>query len=264
MKDLTPQLIAEWESKLQDPDALTPGERYGLECKISKLDGALGCSATSELVKGIARKTKEELECRLEDYREPVPVHPSTMPKWHSKFTDYSGISVGSLEVAHSHLMGRIQNAHLIIAKTSHAYRVRGELIDAGVWDWKAPLFQCAPKGSLKAYYAALRSITREATSLEFALDVAERLEGREVPDTITQWNTSGLAGPAGGEDQRRFPELTSNLDWPDILDMAKLPADISPKRRKSQDDWRLWIARVDGVRFVEPTKTAQDIHVGF
>lgn len=261
MSELTPQLVAEWEAKLQDPEALTPGQRYGLEVKISKLQGTLGSSDVSDVVKSIARKELEETECRLESYSEPVPVEASTMPKWHSRFTDYSDISSEALEVAHTHLMSRIQKAHLIIGKVSHDYKMRGQLIDAGVWDWKAPRFQCAPKGTLKAYYAALRVIKREATSLEWAIEQAVRLEGLEVPDTITQWNTSGLCGPAGGEDTRRFPTLKGNLEWADILYMARSKP-LDPKVVKCRQEALRWHDRVNGVNFLPHTQEL--VQVGF
>jgi len=261
MSDLTPELVREWEARLQDPDVLTSGQRYGLECKISKLEASITSSGTTELIKGIARKAKEEAECRLEAYSEPVPVRASTMPKWAGRFTDYSGISVGALEVAHAHLMERIQKGYIVIGKVSKDYKVRGQLIDAGVWDWKAPSFTCAPKGTLKAYYRAIRQVVKEATSVEFALVAAERIQGRETPDTVTTWNTSGLCGPAGGEDTRRFPVLRGNLGWADVLDMTT-STPLAAEVVKCRTEALKWHDRVDGVNFTTPAVAV--LHVAF
>lgn len=250
--DLTPELVAEWEAKLQDPDALTAGQRYGLECKIAKLEASISDHKTPEVVKGVARKQLEEASAQLESYKEPVPVEPSTLPKYQGRYTDYSGHTLEELEqMWQAHLL-RIRNGHMVVAKTLHNYKVRGQLIEAGVWDWKAPLFQCAPKGSIKRYYAALRDIKRECKSIEFEIARQERLQGRETPDNITMWNTSGVCGPAGGEDTRRFPVLKGNLGWADILDMVKCKMPDPEVVAQRLEELR-WHNRVNGENFTTP-----------
>jgi hypothetical protein len=242
--DLTPELVAEWEAKLQDPDALTPGERYGLECKIPKLEAALARedaklshkdvhpNSMAVVVRNQVAKQLHEAVSRLEAYKEPVPVEASTLPRYQGKYTDYSVYNLEELEqMWQAHLL-RIRNGHMAVRKVRHAYNVRTQLIEAGVWDWKAPVIQCAPKGTLGAYYAALRDIKRECRSIEFEIAKQERALGREVPDTWTQWNTSGICGPAGGEDTRRFPVLKGNLGWDDILDIVKCTPPAPPKKK--------------------------------
>lgn len=249
MKTLTPQLIAVWEEKLRDPQEVTSAQKYTLERRISDIEGTL--PTLEGVVRKVALVQLHEAECKLEAYTQPVPVRASTMPTWQGKEqNDYTDIPLSALEVAHAHVMGRITKGLHVIAKTLKDYNRRGELITAGVWDWNAPLFTCPPKGSIKAYFAVLfgtksegnilgtTGLMSEANLLEREIATREYLQGRETPDNITQWNTSGTCGPTAGEDTRRFPELTGNLSWFDMGDMAQPSTKYVPQLHLTTKDY--------------------------
>lgn len=282
-KDLTPELISQWDNILAGP-GMTASEKYRIECKITDLECAIKANKTPNSVKGIALKELVKFNVMLESYREPVPLEPAALaPKKEYSRTDYSGIELQALEIAQAYLLEGIQAWILRIEKAAKLYSTRTELIEAGVWDWRKPLFACPIKGKMAIWRMRLNGLKWEAGTLEYAIAYSEKSEddNREVPDVVSQWSTSGVPGPGAdaGEDTRRFPALTGNFDWRDIGEMSRqvpttpiLTSDaygwLPPGHRESMERNLQkaiagqhsrkaeleWHNRVNGVNFTTPT----------
>lgn len=216
---------------------------------ISRVRGAL--ETCLDAARPVLLAKLANLERELEAYSPPVPVQNSTLPTWVGNFPNLGGIETLALEVALDHLLRRIQRGTLLIAKIRRDYQTRGALADARVWNWRNPVFQCAPKGTLAAYYRALGGLTSMAKSLEFAIEASERLDSRlETPDEWTQWGTHGTPGAGGdsqGEDLRRYPERVGVWGKRDMADMANPLPESKVKHSESVSEWLSWRARVDG-----------------
>lgn len=222
---------------------------------IAQLENAkIAAAKMSGVAALVGAKAVAELEAELEAYAPPVPVAPSTMPTYWAEYTDYSHLDLQGLQAEYAKQMKRLQAGSLLAAKVSRDYKTRGELIEASLWGryvgGKQVKFQCAPKGTLKRYYAAIRQIRKDCRTLEFEIARAERAEGSEVADSVTMWNTSGLCGPAGGEDNRRFPTLKPAITRQDTWEM-KHPAPPT-RKREDVDAYMAWRARVDGEDFTQ------------
>lgn len=270
MKDLTPELVKEWERKLHlamssQPDSAAVSS-YHIEKRISDLEASL--ESAGGVVKGIVQKKLDLAYKALEEFSPPVPVEPSTFPKYIGVYTDYSGIDLQALEIALDYLNRRIDAGMSLIAKTIKHYKTRGALYSAGLWT-EGKALNCPPKGTIGKWFKGngtsafpgLTALKKERRSVLLAIEVAERLadDNAEVPDVVTQWNTSGIPGPGGdsqGEDLRRYPILQPALSKDDLAEMVR------PVSERSAEQERLlaWVARLDGYRFTDDFQTSEEI----